>query len=203
MIVAGNIATVGANFLRLTPGAALAALLDNIVTGDRYIFKFARAAAAAVISLAASAAVPAPSASAVVRAVQPGAVSLAASASVPAPSASARVTAFDESWQPWGNTGLYDEFAIYNLDPELTYEVRVRSLPRDKGANPSAWAIGEGTTGIDDGEKVRIFQEAYYLSSGGSVRRPARHRRTDDAQKTNIGYRPPGTQNTIPAQKLT
>ena len=93
VIVAGNIAAVGANFLRLTPGAALAALLDNITTGDRYIFKFARAAAAAVISLAASASVPAPSAAAVVRAVQSGAVSLAASASVPAPSAAAVGTA--------------------------------------------------------------------------------------------------------------
>ena len=93
VIVAGNIAAVGANFLRLTAGAALAALLDNITTGDRYIFKFARAAAAAVISLAASGSVPAPSAAAVVRAVQSGAVSLAASASVPAPSAAAVGTA--------------------------------------------------------------------------------------------------------------
>ena len=157
VIVAGNIATVGANFLRLTPGAALAALLDNITTGDRYIFKFARAAAAAVISLAASAlaapSVPAPSASCctlgdVVTAIQLGPVSLAASASVPAPSASARVTAFDESWQPWGNIGLSDVFAIQSLDSETTYEVRVRALPRDKAANSSAWAIGEGTTGI-------------------------------------------------------
>ena len=93
VIVAGNIAAVGANFLRLSPGAALAAVLDNITTGDRYIFKFARAAAAAVISLAASASVPAPSAAAVVRAVQSGAVSLVASASVPAPSAAAVGTA--------------------------------------------------------------------------------------------------------------
>ena len=173
VIVAGNIATVGDNFLRLTAGAALAALLDNITTGDRYIFKFARAAAAAVISLAASAAVPAPSAAAVVRAIQPGAVSLAASASVPAPSASAvvravqlgpvslaasasvpapsasaRVTAFDLSWQPWGNIGLSDVFAVNNLDPEITYEVRVRSLCRgSKAADPSAWVVGEGTTG--------------------------------------------------------
>ena len=171
--------------IRLTAGAALAALLDNITTGDRFIFKFARAAAAVVslaasaampapsasaavtavqpgaVSIVASAAVPAPSASAVVRAVQPGAVSLAASASVPPPSASAIVTALDENWQPWGNTGLSDEFAIHSLAPETLYEIRVRALPRDKAADPSAWVVGEGTTGefeseLDEGDGIVI-----------------------------------------------
>ena len=209
--VNGNSSGLSGARIRITPGAALADLLDNITTGDRLIVKFARAAAAAVISLAASASVPAPSAaavvtavqpgavsiaasasvpapsasavvravqpgavsiaasasvpapsaSAVVGAVQPGAVSLAASASVPAPSASAIVTALDESWQPWGNTGLSEAFDIHNLDPEITYEVRVRALPRDKAADPSAWVKGEGTTGefeseLDEGDGIII-----------------------------------------------
>ena len=93
VVVAGNSFDLSAQRIRITTGTDLGSLLDNFSIGDRYIFKFARAAAAAVISLAASASVPAPSAAAVVRAVQSDAVSLAASASVPAPSAAAVGTA--------------------------------------------------------------------------------------------------------------
>ena len=44
VIVAGNSFGVNASRLRLTAGANLANLLSNITTGDRFIFKFARAA---------------------------------------------------------------------------------------------------------------------------------------------------------------